>query len=127
MKEIIKASAFVFFLLVIVLLSCNKVEYSCEGCKNDFKTPVASAGSNQVIILPKDSTVLDGSTSYQPGGHITYYRWTKIFGPASFVLTTPDSSKTSVRDLLGGVYSFELNVRGSSGLVKKDTVRITVQ
>ena len=53
------------------------------------KPPIAVAGSDQVITLPTDSALLDGSASSDPDGKISDpiaigWRWEKISGPASF-------------------------------------------
>ena len=82
-------------------LSCKK-ETSCEGCKENNKPPVAIAGPDQVVTLPSDSVLLDGSSSSDPDGTISDWLWTKISGPASFNATRPTDSITIVRSLTTG-------------------------
>ena len=50
-----------------IFISCDK-EYSCEGCKENNKLPIAVAGPNKAIILPIDSILLDGSASNDSDG-----------------------------------------------------------
>ena len=51
------------------------------------KPPTAIAGPDQVITLPTDSISLDGRASSDPDGTISEWLWTKISGPASFVIS----------------------------------------
>ncbi len=106
---------------MILFISCRK-ELSCEGCKDGNKPPIANAGTDQTITLPKDSAQLDGSGSADADGTITTYKWIKIAGPVSSNISKLDSSKTSVKTLVGGVYKFELTVTDNGGLSAKDTV-----
>jgi hypothetical protein len=92
-----------FFIMDFGFLSCQK-ELSCEGCKDNNKSPIANAGIDQTITLPQDSALLDGSASTDPDATIISYKWTKIAGPVSSTISKPDSSKTMVRSLVAGVY-----------------------
>lgn len=65
----------------MLMLSCQK-EYSFEGGTLN-QPPVAVAGADQVISLPIDSALLDGSLSSDPDGPISAWRWTRISGPAA--------------------------------------------
>jgi hypothetical protein len=108
-----------------IFVSCQK-ELSCEGCLESNKPPVAKAGLDQVIALPKDSILLDGSASNDPDGTIIKWLWTKISDPAAFKIDSAASAKTTVRDLDTGTYQFELEVTDNGGLYSKDTVRVSV-
>jgi hypothetical protein len=125
MKVILKITACVFLLGIIFFASCKK-ELSCEGCKDGNKPPIANAGADQTITLPKDSVMLDGSASTDSDGTITTYKWTKIAGPVSPNIINANSSKTSVKSLVAGVYQFELTVTDDGGLFSKDTVQLKV-
>ena len=59
-------------------------EHSCEGFVGNNKPPIAAAGPDQVITLPKDNIELDRSGSKDPDGIISSFFWTEISGPASF-------------------------------------------
>jgi K319L-like, PKD domain len=124
MKLLLKAAFFVL-LLGYFLLSCQK-EYSCESCGGTNNPPVADAGHDQAITLPKDSVTLDGSNSSDPDGTIVSYNWTKLSGPASFNINNAASVTTVVKDLEAGVYQFELEVKDNGGLSSKDTMMVTV-
>jgi len=104
--------------------SCKK-ESPCEGCRDRNKPPVANAGPNHVITSPTDSISLDGSASNDPDGMISEWLWTKISGPASFNIVHAHDSVTKVKNLVAGVYRFELKVTDDGGLIAKDTVQVT--
>src|SRR6185312_2205036 len=87
--------------------------------------PSASAGSDQVITLPKNGVVLIG-TATDPDGAISKYSWTKISGPVAENINTPDSILTVVNGLTEGTYQFELTVTDNKGAVAKDTVQVKV-
>ena len=76
-----------------IFISCKK-ERSCEGCKENNKSPIAVAGPDQVITLPTDSISLDGSASSDPDGTISEWRWKKIEGPASFNIVRAATENT---------------------------------
>ena len=74
---------FIGLLMVGSSYGCKK-ETSCEGCKENNKSPIAVAGPDQVITLPTDSVLPDGSSSSDPDGRISEWLWATISGPASF-------------------------------------------
>src|SRR5450432_2658605 len=115
MKPILKFTAFVLLTGVLCYISCKK-EHACENCAVINKRPTANAGPDQIIVLPKDSVSLDGSTPSDQDGTISLYQWTKITGPASADIIKPGSSKTLVKTLAMGVYKFELTVTDNGGL-----------
>ena len=112
-------------LLAGIFISCKK-EISSEGCKENSKPPIAIAGPDQVITLPTDSISLDGSASNDPDGTISEWLWTRISGPVSFNISSSATAKTLVKNLVAGVYQFELKVTDAGGLFSKDTVQITL-
>ncbi len=83
MKKIILQILTISFTATIYFLSCRK-ERSCEGYREGNKSPIAIAGFDQVITLPTDSVLLDGSSSSEADGMTGECLWTKISGPASF-------------------------------------------
>lgn len=125
MKQLSNILALVLIIASIIFSACKKNK-SCEGCREGNKPPIAIAGSDQQITLPTDSISLDGSASNDPDGKINAWLWKKIDGPASFSIAAEANSKTVVKNLLGGVYRFELNVTDDKGASAKDTVMITV-
>jgi len=90
------------------------------------KPPIAVAGPDQMISLPTDSVLLDGSASKDADGKITMWRWTKIAGPASSNINHTDAATTAVRKLMKGIYQFELTVTDDVGATAKDTIQIAV-
>lgn len=117
-----------YLLLVpgILLASCRKDE-SCENCPPaGNKPPVADAGPDQVIFLPQDSALLDGSASADPDGRIARYQWRKLNGPSLPVIRQPDAGKTLVQTPDEGAYLFELEVTDDKGAAARDTVQVTV-
>ena len=115
------------FVIVIagILFSCKK-ETSCEGCSENNKPPISIAGPDQLITLPTDSVLLDGRSSSDPDGTISNWLWTKISGPASFIINDISSGATVVRNLAAGTYQFELKVTDNERLSARDTVQVIV-
>jgi hypothetical protein len=110
---------------MLVFFACQK-EYSCEGCKETNKPPIAAAGPDTVITLPMDSVILDGSKSGDPDGKISAWQWTKFSGHDSFTIMSATAAITTVKNLKAGAYQFELKVTDDEGASARDTVMITV-
>jgi len=125
MKRTLLTLSVVISITAHLVTSCKK-ESSCEGCNSSNKPPIAVTGQDQLITLPTDSVLLNGTASYDPDGSITAWYWTKISGPASFRINRPDSATTVVSMLVQGIYQFELKVTDDKGAVAKDTLQVTV-
>src|SRR5262249_10045481 len=82
--------------------------------------------NNQTIVLPQNSVSLNGSGSKDNDGSITEYSWSKISGPSSASIETPDRDSTNVTGLAQGTYTFELKVTDNQGAIGRDTVTIIV-
>src|SRR5215471_8329163 len=78
--------------------------------------PVAKAGQNIVITLPRNTVTLDGSASTDPDNNITNYLWTKISGPLSFTISNSNAVQTLLLNLVQGYYELELKVTDATGL-----------
>ncbi len=87
--------------------------------------PVANAGNDITIQLPVNSTQLNGSGT-DSDGTINSYSWTKISGPASFVITSPTQAQTAITGLQAGVYEFQLTVTDNGAATAVDVVQVTV-
>src|SRR5688572_21913245 len=109
MKPLLKFIALLLLAGTLVYVSCKK-EYSCENCRDTNKPPVADAGKDTIIILPMDSTMLDGSASTDPDGTIITFQWKNSTGPALFKIDSAATGKTVVKNLKSGIYQFELMV-----------------
>lgn len=91
------------------------------------QSPIANAGTNRTIQLPKNTVTLDGSASYDPDGiYIRTYKWTKLYGPPGSVIENPNAETTVVKGLVVGDYSFKLTVIDLQGASNEATVDITV-
>lgn len=110
-----------FLLLCLICLPFCKKENDCDDCH-----PEAKAGADQMILLPRDSILLDGSGSLARSGGTLSYHWTKVDGPPSFLIVTPHQAKTMIRNLLEGTYTFSLLVTDRGGRTARSSVRITV-
>jgi hypothetical protein len=88
--------------------------------------PTANAGKDIVITLPLNKTQLAGTGS-DSDGSIVAYKWTKIDGPVNYSIVTPTANKTSVSNLVEGVYLFQLTVTDNNGATGSDTVMVTVK
>ena len=120
MKRVLQFAVFISF-VGIADYSCKKKSYSID----DFSLPpVAFAGEDQVIYLPADNLILDGSASR--GNNISHYGWTKISGPDTLNIVYPNTSKTEVLNMVSGLYKFELEVKNIKGSSSKDTVQVIV-
>jgi N-acetylneuraminic acid mutarotase len=115
----------VLFIHIAGMLPSCKKETSCEGCRGN-KPPISIAGPDQVITLPIDSVMLDGSASSDPDGRISEWLWKQISGPASFNIIKPSDSTTKVKNLVPGIYQFELKVTDDKGLSTNDTMQVIV-
>ena len=91
----------ILFLSLTTFLVGGAVFFSCRKSDNIVpnKPLIAQAGLDQVITLPTDSVLLDGSVSSNPDGTISEWLWTKISGPVSFVIIKPNDSTTAVKTL----------------------------
>ncbi|MDQ6757120.1 MAG: PKD domain-containing protein [Bacteroidota bacterium] len=124
MKKII--FSILFFTGCILFLSCKKVPVEGVPLLAANRIPIANAGADQTITLPKDSVSLDGSASSDPDGNIISYQWSKISGPASANIINASASKTVVKNLAAGVYQFQLTVIDNGGLSANATVKVIV-
>jgi len=88
--------------------------------------PVAYAGADISITLPNNSTVLNGSGSFDSDGTITGYAWSYVSGPSQYSIASPGAVNSSLNNLVQGVYSFRLQVTDNNGASAADTVIVTV-
>src|SRR5687768_11200501 len=122
MKPVPSASAFCLIITFLLIGSCQKEIFF----PTNNLSPSANAGADQKITIPLDSVRLDGSGSKDPDGKLAQWSWTKLSGPSSLTLTNPALPVALAKNLVPGVYIFELKVTDEKGGFAKDTVQITV-
>ncbi|HWI91737.1 MAG TPA: REJ domain-containing protein, partial [Flavisolibacter sp.] len=88
-------------------------------------TPGASAGANQIITLPQNSTSLNGSGT-DTDGYIAFYEWSQTSGPSTASFSSLYSANPVVSGLVLGSYVFTLKVTDNSGATATSSVTITV-
>ena len=89
--------------------------------------PVANAGSDRVLQLPTNSTLLDGRLSTDNGGMISSYSWALVTGPSGSALLNPLKDSTTFRVTTSGTYTIRLTVTDNGGLSATDDVTVEVQ
>ncbi|XP_070534554.1 dyslexia-associated protein KIAA0319-like isoform X2 [Ptychodera flava] len=87
--------------------------------------PVANAGTNRVVKLPKNSVVLNGSLSSDDKG-IAQYEWSKDSGGVADMQGT-SSKILHLSNLEEGVYVFTLKVTDTAGHDNSASVTVIVQ
>ncbi len=87
--------------------------------------PVVVINGNTTITLPLDSTVLDGSASTDLGGIITKYDWAYVSGP-KYSAQGLNSSKLYLKNLVSGIYKFQLKVTDNHDSISSALVNINV-
>ncbi len=115
----------VLLITAIVFTSCKK-ETTTQNPPIPNEPPVAYAGTDQDIMLPKDSIELRG-TGIDADGIIVSYEWTKVSGPSQFSIVSSSTAITSVINLKEGRYEFQLKVIDNSGHSAMDLVLVTVK
>jgi len=91
-------------------------------------TPTVDAGNDQAISIT--SAALTGSATDEGvsgNGTITAYQWTKLSGPGTPTITTPNSQNTTVTGLSNGTYVFQLKATDNSSIDGYDTVQVVVR
>jgi hypothetical protein len=86
--------------------------------------PVANAGTDKIVQLPKDYVNLVGSGT-DADGTVASYQWTKVSGPAC---TLADATTVTLRTsaLVSGTYVFRFTVTDNSGLTHSDDATVEV-
>ena len=87
--------------------------------------PVAYAGEDVFVLMPLNYAKLNGSAS-DAENNISKVKWAKISGPGSDIIEKQGSLDTKVKNLVKGVYHFELMVTDEMNLIDKDTMVVTV-
>src|SRR5690606_6179546 len=88
--------------------------------------PVADAGNNVSIKLPKNSVTLDGSASKDEDGKVVSYKWEQKSGPSTATIAEDENVTTKVFGLKKGTYVFTLTIEDDKGSSSSDQVSVTV-
>jgi hypothetical protein len=90
--------------------------------------PIAKAGADSTLRLPKNTSTLIGSGSSDQDGIATVtFLWEQIAGPGSSIIDTPTKANPKVSNLIAGTYSYRLTVTDVRGASSKDTTLRIVQ
>ncbi|MFI5153548.1 MAG: PKD domain-containing protein [Chitinophagales bacterium] len=112
-------------LLVQIYISCEKLHDG--GVRNQpIPIVVARAGADQIVVLPADSTILDGDGSFSHGGKIVSYHWQKLEGSGGIDMIGSESQKVILKKLELGAYKFSLTVTDDQGRSAADTISVAV-
>ncbi|TDU34167.1 PKD domain-containing protein, partial [Gelidibacter sediminis] len=88
--------------------------------------PIVDAGDDQVLTLPTNTVVLDGSAYDPDGGVITSYEWTQISGPNTATLNGNTTAELTVSNLIEGDYIFRLTAVDNENDSAFDEVTVSV-
>ncbi|MEO7317315.1 MAG: right-handed parallel beta-helix repeat-containing protein, partial [Ginsengibacter sp.] len=86
---------------------------------------VVTAGDDQTISLPLNNVVLNGKVTSN-GISITNNNWTKVSGPSSSYIESPNEASTSISNLTEGVYVFQYKGTASNGSTATANVQVNV-
>lgn len=85
--------------------------------------PIVVAG-NDIYINETDTTASFLATAYDPDGFIASQIWTKITGDAGEVINMPNQLATTLSNLTGDNYTFQIEVTDNQGATAIDTINI---
>src|SRR5678816_4142432 len=89
------------------------------------QVPTANAGNDINLTLPNNSTTLSGSGS-DVDGTIASYAWSRVSGPTTFNLGSPNAATTTLNNLVQGIYILRLTVTDNKGATATDDVTVMV-
>ncbi|WP_170245270.1 malectin domain-containing carbohydrate-binding protein [Gelidibacter salicanalis] len=87
--------------------------------------PLANAGQDQTLILPANTTVLNGTGSDPDGGVVTFL-WSQASGPNGATLTGSDTSQLVIGNLIEGDYIFKLLITDDENQTAFDELKVSV-
>jgi len=88
--------------------------------------PVATAGSDQSLTLPANSSNLSASGSYSANGSITSYNWSEVSGPTTASMSNAWGANNTVAGLVAGTYVFRVKVTDNASATATADVKVTV-
>lgn len=109
--------AFAFFIAAIL--------FSCKKETKTFSEPIVNAGFDRLVILPVDNAELTGS-GWDPDGNTVSYKWRNLSGPAIATIESPTQLNTKVKNMIRGIYEFELKINNDHGFFAVDKAFVVV-
>ncbi|MEM9685297.1 MAG: hypothetical protein AAF934_00060 [Bacteroidota bacterium] len=85
--------------------------------------PIVDAGGT-VEIADMDTATQLTATAEDPDGFIVSVQWTLLSGDPGVVIQTPNDLTTTLTNLSGDVYSFQVEVTDNNGATASDTVDV---
>ena len=122
MKNICLSLVITCFLFQISLISCSKNK---QGDQQTVIVLKSDAGSDRVVVIPRDTITIHGS-GYVSGGSIVSYQWTKIIGPSQVQIMNSSLASTLITGFVEGTYKFRLTVMDGRGVSADDTMSVEV-
>ncbi|MEO7047992.1 MAG: hypothetical protein ABI091_22020 [Ferruginibacter sp.] len=106
---------------LLIFISCKK-EVINTPTPPDNNLLTANAGADQSITYPTDSVVFFGSGT----GKIISYKWSQMSGPNQATILNSALATTTVKNLVKGIYEFQLLVTDASRDSAVDSVIVNV-
>lgn len=119
------APLFAVIALLFYSASCTKKEDPGKPNNPENVNPVAHAGID-VIIKPRQDSVLLTGTATDSDGQIVSYVWRKLSGSETATIKDSTSASTVVNGLAIGNYTFQLQATDNDGATAFDTMNIEV-
>ncbi len=89
------------------------------------QSPTVSAGNDQTLSLPVNSTSFTATAS-DPDGTVATYLWEKLSGPAA-TLKGVETATLSVSELVAGEFTFRIKAIDNNGASATDEVNLTIK
>lgn len=106
--------------------SVNNISYS-TSCSVGPPAPTVDAGIDRILLTPKDSLHLVGTTIGNGGNTISSRLWTKISGPNNPTITNSTTLTPTISGFQIGTYVFQLSATDSNSQTTTDTMQIIVK
>jgi len=97
------------------------------GTPTENILPVVNAGADQTIPVSwKYFPLINAALTTDADGWVESWTWSKVSGPSSFTIVSPNAIQTKVNNLEAGVYVFRMTVRDNKGGTSYDDVTINM-
>lgn len=89
------------------------------------QAPIVNAGTDQILAVNATFASLN-ATATDPTGLTMTTVWSRVSGPNTPTIVSPNSLSTNVTGLVTGVYVFRCTATNSSGISDFDEVQVTI-